>query len=390
MTSPRTITVLGSTGSIGTQTVDILSRHGERYVVNFLTCNTRVDDLAEQVRRIRPRGVAIREEWAWKRFRELCPDFTGPVLLGEEGLCEAAAHADNDVVMSAMVGFSGVVPTMAAIRAGHVIGLANKETLVSAGDIMTAAARAYGATLIAVDSEHSAILQCMVGERRADIETFIITASGGPFRSYDMESLHGVTAAQALRHPNWSMGAKITIDSATLMNKGFEVIEARWLFDLPSSRIDVVVHPQSIIHSMVQFIDGSVKAQMGIPTMLVPIQYALTYPAREPLDIPRMDLASIGALTFESADRERFPCLQLAYDVLDEGGSAACIANAANEVAVAAFLDGRIGFMDIPACISTTLHHMERLAHPSLDDIVATDAAARRYATEHCSRLQHR
>lgn len=387
MSSARTISILGSTGSIGTQTVDIVARQGDRFRVNFLTCNTRVDDLAEQVRRVRPRGVAIREEWAWKRFRELCPEFDGLVLVGEEGLCAAASDADNDVVMSAMVGFSGVVPTMAAIRAGHVIGLANKETLVSAGAIMTAAAQKYGATLIAVDSEHSAILQCMVGERTNDIEKFIITASGGPFRTFSHEALGAVTAAQALKHPNWSMGSKITIDSATLMNKGFEVIEARWLFDLPSSKIDVVVHPQSIIHSMVQFIDGSVKAQMGIPTMLVPIQYALTFPVREPLDIARMDLAAMGSLTFEHADRDRFPCLQIAYDVLDEGGSAACIANAANEVAVAAFLGGRIGFMDIPATIARTLEHMERAAHPSLDDIVAIDAAARIYATEHCSRL---
>jgi 1-deoxy-D-xylulose-5-phosphate reductoisomerase len=355
--------------------------------VNVLTCNTRVDDLAEQVRRIRPLAVAIRDESAWKRFRELCPEFDGEVLLGEEGLCAAAGDPSNDVVISAMVGFSGVVPTMAAIRAGHVIGLANKETLVSAGAVMTAAAREHGATLVAVDSEHSAILQCMVGERVQDIEKFIITASGGPFRAFSPEALQSVTAAQALRHPNWSMGAKITIDSATLMNKGFEVIEAKWLFDLPSSKIDVVVHPQSIIHSMVQFVDGSVKAQMGIPTMLVPIQYALTYPSRYALDIPRMDLAAMGTLTFEQADRTRFRCLQIAYDVLDEGGSAACIANAANEVAVAAFLDHRIGFMDIPSCIETTLHHMERADHPSLDDIVAIDAAARRYATEHCTRL---
>lgn len=378
--SPRTITILGSTGSIGSQTLDILARRGDDFRLNFITCNTRADDLISQVRRYNPRGVAIRDEDAWRRFRTECPEFTGPVLLGEEGLCEAAAHPDNDVVMSAMVGFSGVVPTMAAIRTGTVIGLANKETLVSAGDVMTAAAREHGATLIAVDSEHSAILQCMAGERTADIEKFIITASGGPFRTFTHEQLVDVTAAQALRHPNWTMGAKITIDSATLMNKGFEVIEARWLFDLAPEHIDVVIHPQSIIHSMVQFVDGSVKAQMGLPTMLVPIQYALTYPVRLPLDIPRMDLAAMSTLTFERPDIDRFPCLRIAYDVLKEGGTAACIANAANEIAVAAFLEGRSSFTAIASLIERTLEDMESVAHPSLDDVVAVDAEARRRA----------
>lgn len=378
--SPRTITILGSTGSIGSQTLDILARRGDDFRLNFITCNTRVDDLIAQVRRHKPRGVAIRDEEAWNSFRMQCPEFTGPVLLGEEGLCEAAAHSDNDVVMSAMVGFSGVVPTMAAIRTGAVIGLANKETLVSAGDVMTAAAREHGATLIAVDSEHSAILQCMTGERTADVEKFIITASGGPFRTFTHEQLADVTAEQALRHPNWTMGAKITIDSATLMNKGFEVIEARWLFDLAPEHIDVVIHPQSIIHSMVQFVDGSVKAQMGLPTMLVPIQYALTYPVRLPLDIPRMDLAAMSTLTFERPDVDRFPCLRIAYDVLKEGGTAACVANAANEIAVAAFLEGRCSFTGIASLIERTLADMESVAHPSLDDVVAVDAEARRRA----------
>ncbi|MBN9398840.1 MAG: 1-deoxy-D-xylulose-5-phosphate reductoisomerase ['Candidatus Kapabacteria' thiocyanatum] len=378
--SPRTITILGSTGSIGSQTLDILTRRGDDFRLNFITCNTRVDDLIAQVRRHEPRGVAIRDEEAWRSFRMQCPEFRGPVLLGEEGLCEAAAHSDNDIVMSAMVGFSGVVPTMAAIRTGVVIGLANKETLVSAGDVMTAAAREHGATLIAVDSEHSAILQCMAGERIADIEKFIITASGGPFRTFTHEQLADVTAEQALRHPNWTMGAKITIDSATLMNKGFEVIEARWLFDLAPEHIDVVIHPQSIIHSMVQFVDGSVKAQMGLPTMLVPIQYALTYPVRMPLDIPRMDLAAMSTLTFERPDVDRFPCLRIAYDVLKEGGTAACVANAANEIAVAAFLEGRCSFTGIASLIERTLADMESVAHPSLDDVVAVDAEARRRA----------
>ncbi|MCU0329354.1 MAG: 1-deoxy-D-xylulose-5-phosphate reductoisomerase [Candidatus Kapabacteria bacterium] len=385
MAAPRTITILGSTGSIGTQTLDVIGRRSTEYQVRYLTCNTRVDDLVAQARVFQPYGVAIREESAWRRFQELYPDFAGPVLRGEEGLCEAAADEQNDVVLSAMVGFSGVVPTMAAIRSGHVIGLANKETLVSAGAIMTAAARAHGATLLAVDSEHSAIAQCLVGERFSDVARLIITASGGPFRSLPANEFHAITPERALRHPNWSMGSKITIDSATLMNKGFEVIEARWLFDLPSEKIDVIVHPQSIIHSMVEFVDGSVKAQMGVPSMLVPIQYALTYPVRLPLDVPSMDLAAIGSLTFEAADTERFPCLRLAYEALRTEGSAACILNAANEVAVAAFLAGDLPFTGIAEVIARTLDHMEVVAHPSLDDIVAIDGESRRRAAEYLS-----
>jgi len=376
----RTISVLGSTGSIGTQTLDVLSRLGPQYRLRWITCNTRWQELLEQVERHRPYGVAIRDAHAWAAFRE-ASSFSGPILCGEEGLSEAAADPENDVVMSAMVGFSGVVPTMHAIRAGHQVGLANKETLVSAGQIMLPAVEQYGATLLAVDSEHSAILQCMVGERTADIARFIITASGGPFRTTPAAELERVTAAQALKHPNWSMGAKITIDSATLMNKGFEVMEARWLFDLEPDRIDVIVHPQSIIHSMVEFIDGSVKAQMGVPTMLVPIQYALTFPHRAALDVPRMDLAALGQLTFEPADLDRFPCLRLAYEALREGGSAGCVLNAANEVAVQAFLEGKILFTRIPTIIEETLSHMEHLSHPSLDAIVQLDTDVRKYAS---------
>lgn len=379
--APRTITILGSTGSIGTQTLDIVARRGADLRLNFITCNSKAEELAQQVRRYKPRGVAIRNEDAWRTFKQCCPEFTGPVLCGEEGLCEAAGHDDNDVVMSAMVGFSGVVPTMAAIRRGRVIGLANKETLVSAGAVMTTAARQHGAHLIAVDSEHSAILQCLVGEDAASVEKIIITASGGPFRTLDHAALSAVTAAQALKHPNWSMGAKITIDSATLMNKGFEVIEARWLFDLPAEKIDVVVHPQSIIHSMVQFIDGSTKAQLGVPSMLVPIHYALSYPGRSPLDVERVNLAALGSLTFEPADATRFPCLQIAYDALRAGGTTPCIVNAANEVAVAGFLQGTCSFPGIAATIETTLAHMKSIDQPSLDDIIQTDLEARRIST---------
>ncbi|MBU3679666.1 MAG: 1-deoxy-D-xylulose-5-phosphate reductoisomerase [Candidatus Kapabacteria bacterium] len=374
------MTVLGSTGSIGTQALDIVARLGGSAQLRWITCNTRWQEIAEQVRRHRPYGVAIRDEFAYSEFRAAMPDFSGPVLCGEEGICEAAADAGNDIVLSAMVGFSGVVPTMAAIKAGHVIGLANKESLVSAGSILMPAVQRHGATLLAVDSEHSAIAQCIIGEHRADVDRLIITASGGPFRTFDADKLVHVTPEQALKHPNWSMGAKITIDSATLMNKGFEVIEARWLFDLPGDRIEVVVHPQSIIHSMVQFIDGSVKAQMGVPTMLVPIQYALSYPRRWPLDIPRMDLAAMGSLTFEAPDLKKFPCLQIAYDALEAGGSAGAIVNAANEVAVGAFLDHQLRFTDIPNVIRHTRDHMEHHDDPSLVDIIAIDAEARRVA----------
>ena len=382
LASSRTISILGSTGSIGTQTLEILSRHPEHYTVNFITCNTRVELLAEQAMLYAPRGVAIRDEAQVKRFRELCPSFTGAILTGEPGLCDAAAHTDNDVVMSAMVGFSGVVPTMAAIRAGKIVGLANKETLVSAGEIMMSAAREYGATIVAVDSEHSAILQCLAGERLADVEKFIITASGGPFLAWDAEALRDVSVKEALNHPNWTMGPKITVDSATLMNKGFEVMEARWLFNAAPSQIEVLVHPQSIVHSMVQFIDGSVKAQMGVPSMLVPIQYALTYPVREYLEVARVDFAALGMLTFAKPDLQRFPCLRIAYDALNEGGSAPCVANAANEIAVDAFLQGQIDFMRIPGLIEDTLSHMQRASSPSLDDIVSINEDARRIATE--------
>lgn len=379
----RNVAILGSTGSIGTQGLDIVSRDPERFALRWITCNTKWQDLVEQVRRYQPYGVAIREESAWQSFRSALPDFSGPVLCGDVGICDAASDAENDVVLSAMVGFSGVLPTMAAIRAGHVIGLANKESLVSAGAVLVPAAALHNATLIAVDSEHSAILQCLAGERASDVARLVITASGGPFRSLSLDEMASVTPAMALKHPNWTMGAKITIDSATLMNKGFEVIEARWLFDLPGEKIDVVVHPQSIVHSMVEFVDGSVKAQMGLPTMLVPIQYALTYPKRMPLDIPRMDLASIGSLTFEAPDLNRFPCLRIAYDALTAGGSAGAVINAANEVAVASFLAGELAYLGIAKTIEWTLNYIEHVGHPSLDDVVAIDAEARRRASEY-------
>lgn len=375
--SPRNITILGSTGSIGTQTLNIIQRFNGDFQLHWLTCNTRVEDLAEQVRAMKPYGVAIRDEGACKRFKNLLPDFNGPVLCGEEGLCEAASDIENDFVMSAMVGFSGVVPTMAAVKNGHTIGLANKETMVSAGEIFTEAAKKYAATLIAVDSEHSAILQCLIGENSNTIARLIITASGGPFLSHSSEQLKHVRASDALTHPTWKMGDKITVDSSTLMNKGFEVIEARWLFGLDAEKIDVVIHPQSIIHSLVEFVDGSIKAQLSLPSMLLPIQYALTYPRRLPLSMPLLDLAKIGSLTFEKPDKDRFPCLRLAFEALETGGSAGCVLNAANEVAVQAFLSNQIAFTEIPRIVEGALTNIEHLSHPSMSDILAIDRETR-------------
>ncbi|GMV53302.1 MAG: 1-deoxy-D-xylulose-5-phosphate reductoisomerase [Chlorobi bacterium] len=378
----RTITILGSTGSIGTQTLQVVAGLPSEFTVRWITCNTRVDDLVRQVQEYNPYGIAIRDETACRRFRELLPTYTGEVRCGEEGLCEAAADPENNLVMSAMVGFSGVVPTMAAIQSGCTVALANKETLVSAGELITATLKEHNAALLAVDSEHSAIAQCLQGENLKSVQRIILTASGGPFRTATAEELATMTPAQALRHPNWDMGNKITIDSATLMNKGFEVIEARWLFNLDATAIDVVVHPQSIIHSMVEFCDGSVKAQMGLPSMLVPIQWALTYPQRTPMNMKTPDLAEIGALTFEKPDVHKFPCLQIAYDALRTGGTAGCIVNAANEIAVYAFLDNRIRFTDIPTVILKTLERMNITDAPSLPAIIETDAEARLRAHE--------
>ncbi|NQW30097.1 MAG: 1-deoxy-D-xylulose-5-phosphate reductoisomerase [Ignavibacteria bacterium] len=380
ITTVRGITVLGSTGSIGTQTLNVIQQHANLFSLRFLTCNTRVEDLAKQVEAYKPYGVAIREEEAWKKFKLLCPNFSGPILCGEKGLCEAASDSETNIVMSAMVGFSGVVPTMAAISSGKTICLANKETLVSAGEIITSAAHKHKAPLLAVDSEHSAIAQCLVGEDVSSVERIILTASGGPFKDFTVEQLKTVTPQQALQHPNWDMGAKITIDCATLMNKGFEVIEARWLFGLHADQIDVVVHPQSIIHSMVQFVDGSLKAQLGVPSMLVPIQYALLYPHRLPLQVDRVNFTDFQNFTFEPVDTSRFPCLQIAYDVMSTGGNAPCIANAANEIAVQNFLKGAIGFTDIPKVIEYSLLQMEVVSNPSLAAIIETDIEARRIA----------
>ncbi len=376
--SVQQLTILGSTGSIGTQTLDIVRRNPDRYRAACLTTNARIEILAEQIEEFQPDAVVVGNEQGAeeieRRFgRQL------QVACGPEALVEAATRANVGVVVSALVGFAGLAPTVAAIKAGKRIALANKETMVVAGELINSLLRAHNGTLIPVDSEHSAIFQCLVGEAPGSIERLILTASGGPFRELPADQFAGITLQHALAHPNWSMGPKITIDSATLMNKGLEVIEARWLFDIPATAVDVVVHPQSIIHSMVQFVDGSVKAQLGLPDMRLPIQYALGYPERLANDFERMHLPKLSALSFFEPDTARFPALRLAYEALERGGTAPAILNAANEVAVAEFLAGTITFLDIPRILSAALEAMPVDDTPSLEDITAADKRTRDY-----------
>lgn len=375
----RTLTILGSTGSIGTQTLDIIRKFRNDFSINFLTANTRIKELEEQTREFSPKGVAISDEASWKEFKQHT-SFKGEILCGEEGVIAAASHINNQIVMQALVGFSGVLPTLAAIEQGSTIALANKETLVSAGSIVMKSAKVKGIPILAVDSEHSAILQCMAGEERSMIDKIILTASGGPFRELDAESFDSITREQALKHPNWVMGQKITIDSATLMNKGFEVIEAHWLFDLAPEKIEVVIHPQSIIHSLVQFGDASVKAQLGTPDMRVPIIYALFHPERRHADLPKLDLLTAGNLSFFKPDMQRFPCLQLAFDAMQRGGTAPAILNAANEIAVQAFLENKARFLQIPQTIESTLQKLSIVDNPTINDIDSADKEARAFA----------
>ncbi len=379
---PRTITVLGSTGSIGVQTMEVIARRADEFSLGWLTVNTRYDLLDAQLRRyahiFQPKGVVLADETAYKEFKRVSA-FKGEVLCGDEGVCAAAADS-ADIIMSALVGFSGVLPNYAAIQKKTTIALANKETLVSAGCVIMPEAAKHGVEILPVDSEHSAIQQCLVGEFASEIEKLILTASGGPFREWSLERLHDVTPVQALKHPNWSMGNKITIDSATLMNKGFEVIEAYWLFGVPAEKIEVVVHPQSIIHSMVQFCDGSVKAQLGLPDMKIPISYALSVPHRFPNDDTRMDICALQNLSFFSPDLSRFPCLRLAFEAMKQGGTAPAVVNAANEIAVSKFLQGIIGFLGIPSMIETCLERIPFIATPTLNDIVAVDKETRALA----------
>jgi len=383
----KRLSILGATGSIGVNTLDIVTQYPERYSVTALTGGSNLERLAQQVLAFRPLLVAVARESDVPALRERLGSFPVEILHGAQGLSECAAHPDTDMVVSAIVGAAGLVPTMAAIEAGKDIALANKETLVTAGPVVMESARARGVAIYPVDSEHSAIFQSLEGHRDEDVRRLILTASGGPFLHHSLEALAGVTPEDALAHPNWDMGRKISIDSATMMNKGLEVIEARWLFDLPPERIAVHIHPQSIVHSMVEYVDGSVIAQLGIPDMRTPIAYALSYPERLPLELPPLDLCALGQLTFMEPDTLRFPCLKLAFEVLEAGGRAPAVLNAANEVAVESFLARRIGFSDIPRVIAETLDKVGVGALETLAEAIEADRAGREAAADVVGRL---
>ena len=378
----RGIAVLGSTGSIGTQALDVIRGQRDALHVEVLSAHNNADLLVKQALEFKPNVVVIGNDDKWKQVNDALFDLGIKVYSGAEALEQVVETDGIDMVLTAMVGAAGLKPTMRAIQAGKHIALANKETLVVAGELVMAAARQLGVDIHPVDSEHSAIYQCLAGEFHNPIEKVILTASGGPFRGRDLASLEGVTKADALKHPNWDMGAKITIDSASLMNKGLEVIEAKWLFDVDPDQIDVVVHPQSIVHSCVQFTDGSIKAQLGLPDMKLPIQYALTYPRRLANEFPRFSFMDYPELTFEQPDDKTFRNLALAFEALRTGGNAPAVLNAANEVAVARFLRDELTFLDLPRVVEHALERVTPLSKPSLDDLVASDAEARRVATE--------
>jgi 1-deoxy-D-xylulose-5-phosphate reductoisomerase len=375
----KRITLLGATGSIGVRTLDLVSSFPEEFsVVGLAARGSNVERLADMCLKYQPRAVALLEPESRDRLARLLAPPRPELLAGPEGLVALARDVDADIVVSALVGGAGLLPTMAAILAGRTLALANKETLVMAGALMTAAARTRGVKLLPVDSEHSAVFQCLHGHSRADVHRILLTASGGPFRETPKARLATVSVEDALQHPTWKMGAKITIDSATLMNKGLEIIEARWLFDLAPDQVQVVVHPQSIVHSMVEYIDGSVIAQLGVADMGVPILYALTYPERRPTPAARLDLVRVGQLTFHEPDPDKFPCLRLARAALEAGGAAPVVLNAANEVAVAAFLDRRVRFTEIAELIEQALEQAPVGPLASIDACVAIDAEARR------------
>ena len=374
----KRIAILGSTGSIGTQTLDVVREHADEYEAYALTAGHNAELLIAQAREFHPEVVVIADESRYETVREALADLPIKVWAGAEAIGDAASLPDVDVVVTAMVGFAGLRPTVAAIEAGKTIALANKETLVVAGELITELAVKHRAPILPVDSEHSAIFQCLVGEDGNAIDKILLTASGGPFRTTPIEELAGVTAARALKHPNWEMGAKITIDSATMMNKGFEMIEAKWLFGVEPERIEVLVHPESIVHSAVQLADGGVKAQLGVPDMRLPIQYALSFPRRLSLSGERLDLAALGRLTFEHPDFDKFDCLRIAYEAIAAGGNLPCVVNAANEVANAAFRRGAVGFLDIPRLIRRAMADATRCQRASLSDFLASDAEVRR------------
>ena len=378
----KQIAILGSTGSIGTQALQVIEAHADQYEVYALTANNNATLLIEQARQFIPDAVVIANEIHYQTVRDALTDLPIKVYAGADALCQVVAAEPVDVVLASLVGYAGLRPTMAAIRAGKAIALANKETLVVAGELITRLANEYRVPILPVDSEHSAIFQCLVGEPADAVEKIVLTASGGPFRTWTAEQIARATSAQALRHPNWDMGAKVTIDSASMMNKGFEVMEAKWLFGVPADDIQVVVHPQSVVHSMVQFADGSIKAQLGSPDMRLPIQYALSYPRRLTSDFPRVDFARLGSLTFEEPDPVRFPNLRLAFEAIRKGGNMPCILNAANEVCVDAFLHDRMGFLRMSDVNEEVMCRMPFIPHPVYDDYVVTDRTAREMARE--------
>lgn len=369
----RRIAILGSTGSIGTQTLDVVRRHPDLFEVELISARSSVDLLVRQAVEFNAANVVICDEARYREVAETLQPRGVKVWAGIDSLCQLVRQPEVDIVVGAMVGFSGLRPTLAALEAGKIVALANKETLVAAGSIVTRTMREHGAVILPVDSEHSAIFQCLLAAQGNEVERIHLTASGGPFREWDRSRIASATASQALKHPNWNMGAKVTIDSATMMNKGFEVIEARWLFDMAPERINVVVHPESLIHSMVEFADGAVIAQLGCPDMRQPIAFALSFPARITTGGRKMDFATIGKMTFEAPDLRRFPCLELAYEALRRGGNAPCALNAANEIAVAAYLKDMISFYDIARINEKCLAGLNFVAEPALDDIFETN-----------------
>ena len=382
----KRIAILGSTGSIGTQALQVIEEHPELYEPYALTANNRVDLLIAQAKKFQPEIVVIANEDKYGELKEALKEQPVKVYAGTEAICQIVEMGAIDMVLTAMVGYAGLKPTINAIRAGKAIALANKETLVVAGELINQLALQYHAPILPVDSEHSALFQCLTGEVGNPVEKLILTASGGPFRTYTLEQLKTVTKAQALKHPNWKMGAKITIDSASMMNKGFEVIEAKWLFGVQPGQIEVVVHPQSIIHSMVQFEDGAVKAQLGMPDMRLPIQYAFSYPDRISSSFDRLDFAKCASLTFEQPDTKRFRNLALAYEAMYRGGNMPCIVNAANEVVVSSFLEDNISFLGMSDVIEKTMERASFVSNPTYEDYVATDREARKIASELVSR----
>ena len=382
MINKKRIAILGSTGSIGTQTLEVVEQQPEYFEVKVLTANSNVHLLAEQAIEIEPEVVVIADENKVGDLRSLLKKTSVEVLSGIEGLSEVVAREDIDVVLTALVGYAGLIPTINAIKKGKDIALANKETLVVAGDLIKQLANTYNSKILPVDSEHSAIYQCLAGEKLKDIEKIYLTASGGPFLNFSDSDLNSVTCEDALKHPNWSLGDKITIDSATMMNKGFEAIEAKWLFDLNPEQIDVIIHPQSIVHSLVQFVDGSIKAQMGLPDMKLPILYALMAPSRVKSEFKRFDFENYSQLTFQKPDTKKFRNLALAFEAMNKGGNVPCIINAANEVAVEAFLKSKIGYKDISTIVEQSIQKIAYIQQPNLEDYIKTDQETRLLASE--------